>query len=144
MVQTALDGSNENTPCVTVVPRSKWETKGFWADLNSDNTRTVFDRAGFNAEQRFVVFAAPEHPGSETWPMQLCEFGFPYHAAEMDLMVSAVTGRRETRVRLTGLLGAAHLNGREGVTCGKVRRCKLKPVEPRVESEKLYGFSARN
>ena len=36
-------------------------------------------------------------------------------------------------MRLTGLRGAAHLNGNEGIIRRQVGRCKLAPAETRVE-----------
>jgi hypothetical protein len=47
-----------------------------------------------------------------TWTLPTIDF--PEPADAMDAWVAATAGQEPRRVRLTGLVGAAHLNGRSG------------------------------
>ena len=122
LVQTYPEDTDISAPRVSVAPRSKWETEGFWGDSGeaSENLRVTFSKAAFSAQKCYLVVVVTEHPGSETWPMQLTELGFPHDAATMERMVSAADwSEMDAPVRLTGLRGAAHLNGQEGVIRGE-------------------------
>jgi len=139
LVHTWPDGTDASAPRVTVVPRSEWEHDARWRSQR-DSFSVMFNRDGFDASKHYVIRFFLQHPDSETWPKVVAVKCFSADAAtgKMDLkiLLQAFCSARSgcillsahpememeielhtdgSRVRLTGLRGAAHLNGREGV-----------------------------
>ena len=103
---------------IQMIPRSSWSNKLVY-DVSDGTTRdytharNCFDGRDFDAEKFFAVSMEIFHrPGKEHWPVHLLSMNF---MDDMDAIVDGGSIRSfgDVRVRLTGLVTWAHLNGCE-------------------------------
>ena len=103
-------GVNARMATLTVEPRTQWATTG----RGQPDLAQRYAQADFDPERFFFVALTAGHAGTETWPSALPTLTFPAPPDAMDAWVAETAGQEARRVRLRGLVGAAHLNGRSG------------------------------
>jgi hypothetical protein len=121
-VKTSPGGADARAPYIQMIPRSSW-ANGRVRDGRDGTTRdyahvrTSFDNDDFFPDKHFIVSMEIFHrPGKENWPVHMLSMNF---MDDMDARCALAGGKTfppfgSVRVRLTGLLRAPHLNGREG------------------------------
>jgi hypothetical protein len=143
VVTTLTTTSNDSVPDVQVLPRALWDNVSMERqrigrlDDAAMAARTYFARSDFRRDEMFLVYL---HVGSITgggahgvggsselsfspYMSQIHNSALMSLSAE-DFAAEMLRGRRDRTnsavfVRLKGLRGAAHLNGREGVLTGQ-------------------------
>ena len=65
LVQSCSDGTDASAPSLKMMPRSKWENGTLLEDGGLETLRTLFDRAGFNAEGSYMVLLDTHHPAGK-------------------------------------------------------------------------------
>ena len=128
---------------VQMIPRVEWDqddSKSAHADVVM-NARAYYAKSDFRTDEQYLVFIAVIVPGAPK--MGLCmrsifhsdkvhssvltslsadDFAAEFERRQKDLDVPVVRFR-DVHVRITGLRGAAHLNGRVGVLKGPDPNC---------------------
>mmetsp|Transcript_11280 Transcript_11280/g.27479 ORF Transcript_11280/g.27479 Transcript_11280/m.27479 type:complete len:132 (-) Transcript_11280:507-902(-) len=95
------------------MPRSLWERAGSFDDIFG--MAKHFDRVGFDRDAWYFVSYETHHPGSESWPDHVTSCAFSNNESSTKTVSEFMSDFIPKQVRLTGLRGAAHLNGQEGV-----------------------------
>jgi hypothetical protein len=130
---SAESTSADTIPEVVMIPRIQWETD---KSLNSDilkAARSYFAKSNFCADRVFVVYISVESNTSAARIMRLDMQAYVDYVPEIhssvlatmtadDFAAEVVRRRNDATaeyVRLTGLCGAAHLNGKEAVLLGR-------------------------